>query len=119
MRAGHIEVFVRDVTVARAFYASVLGFEVFDVQGDGAFVWLRLGEREILLRPGAPPPPAARYRDAAVGFVLFTDDLTKTCRELEGRGLVFCGDDGPDCPTFTDPDGHWFQLVDPRQHGGG
>jgi hypothetical protein len=29
--------------------------------------------------------------------------------------LTFRGDDGGDAfPTFTDPDGHWFQLANPN-----
>ena len=36
---------------------------------------------------------------------------------LEEKGLRFRGNDGSHkCPTFTDPDGNWFQLVDPSDH---
>lgn len=112
MRIGHTEIFVTDPVASRDFYERVLGFEVVQVQ-HGKFVWLRLGGREVLLRPGAPRAPSPDYQHSGSAIVLFTDDLDATRRELEARGLVFRGDDGPRCLTFTDPDGHWFQLVDP------
>jgi catechol 2,3-dioxygenase-like lactoylglutathione lyase family enzyme len=116
MRAGHIEFFVRDPMVSKGFYEEVLGFTVGDVQGD-SFVWLTCGATEFLLRPGAGPKEGSSYRDAATGIVLYTDDLDATKARLEANGLEFSGTDGSDrCLTFTDPDGHWFQLVNPADH---
>jgi catechol 2,3-dioxygenase-like lactoylglutathione lyase family enzyme len=115
MRHGHVELFVRDPLASREFYERVLGFTVDEVQHGGAVIWLRLGDRELLLRKGEPPAPSPDYQHCGKAIVLFTDDLDRQVRELESRGLVFRGDDGPNCPTFTDPDGHWFQLVDPRK----
>lgn len=45
--------------------------------------------------------------------MLYTDDVEGDVRRLESRGLVFAEPDGPGCPTFCDPDGHWFRLTDP------
>lgn len=114
MQIGHTELFVRDPAASRDFYERVLGFEVVAVQHDGRIVWLRLGDAQILLRPGPAPAAAADYQHAGRAIVLYCDDLDATLRTLAGRGLVLRGDDGPGCPTFTDPDGHWYQLVDPR-----
>ena len=114
MRHGHVELFVADPSASRDFYERVLGCEVIAVQHGGAVIWLRLSDREFLLRKGRAPERAADYRHAGQAIVFFTDDLPAELRALESRGLVFRGDDGPGCPTFTDPDGHWFQLVDPR-----
>jgi catechol 2,3-dioxygenase-like lactoylglutathione lyase family enzyme len=117
MRVGHIELFVRDPLASKAFYADVLGGEVVAVQGD-QFVWIKLGEVELLLRPGVPGRPTSAYADAASGIVLYTDDLPAQVRELRSRGLAFAGTEGSDdCLTFADPDGHWFMLVDPSSHG--
>lgn len=113
MRAGHIELFVRDPQAAKRFYVDVLGFEAFEEQHGGKIVWLRLGDCEFLLRPGTPPTPECSYQKARMGIVLFTDDLPGTLAALRKRGLQPKGDDGPGCPTFTDPDGNWFQLVNP------
>ena len=114
MRIGHTELFVRDPVASRDFYERVLGFEVVEVQHGGSVIWFRMGERQILLRKGAPPAGSADYQHCGAAFVFFCDDLPATMAALRARGLEFRGDDGPGCPTFTDPDGHWFQLVDPR-----
>lgn len=114
MRVGHTELFVRDPVVSRDFFERVLGFAVTSVQHGGAVIWMTFGNREFLLRKGDPPPAAADYRHGGQAIVFYTDHLTAKMLELRSRGLVFEGDDGPGCPTFRDPDGHWFQLVDPR-----
>lgn len=107
---------MRDVARARTFYEGVLGATVTDVQHDGKVVWLRLGELVLLLRPGAPPPAPATYQAAPAALVLYCDDLDATAAALRARGLKFAGTDGsPRCLTFRDPDGHWFQLVDPAE----
>ena len=113
LRLGHLELVVRDPQASKAFYVDVLGFEVEDEQHGGRIVWLRLGDRALLLRPGTPPPPPASYQAARLGLVLFTDDLDAALARLQARGLVVRGDDGPGCPTFTDPDGNWIQLASP------
>jgi catechol 2,3-dioxygenase-like lactoylglutathione lyase family enzyme len=115
LRMGHIEIYSRDVPRAKVFYRDVLGFEV-TVEG-GELVWLQLDSTEILLRPGLPPEPARRYEDAPNGIVLYTPDLQTASAQLTGRGLVFKGTvDSEKCLTFTDPDGNWFQLVNPEDH---
>jgi len=115
-RIGHLELFSANPIASRDFYCDVLGFELVEVQG-GQCVWLKLGAIEILLRPGAPSAAPDRYREARCAIVIYTDDLAQTAREWEGRGLTFRGTDGSDaCLTFTDPDGHWFQLVNPADH---
>jgi catechol 2,3-dioxygenase-like lactoylglutathione lyase family enzyme len=114
MKLGHIELFVADPARSGDFYERVLGFEVVSVQP--RVIWLKCGEVELLLRPGTRRLDAPAYNRSEVGIVLYTDDLEKTMTGLKSRGLQFRGTDGSEsCPTFTDPDGHWFQLVDPKQ----
>ncbi|MBD3287028.1 hypothetical protein GF359_10265 [candidate division WOR-3 bacterium] len=115
MKIGHIELFVADPLKSKDFYVEVLGFEEVAVQG-GKFVWVKSGEIEILLRPSASrPSPSPDYQHTAQGITLYCDDLAKTMRRLKDRGLEFKGTDGSEkCPTFTDPDGNWFQLVNPE-----
>ncbi len=116
MKLGHIELFVKNPLKSRDFYRDVLGFEEIAVQ-EGGFVWMRSGEAEILLRPGKNLNRTFDYQHASVGIVLYTGDLGTTSTELKSRGLTFQGTDGSDrCLTFTDPDGNWFQLVDPNDH---
>ena len=116
MKFGHIELFVKDPEQSKTFYQDVLGFEVTVVQDD-QFVWLKSGDVEILLRPGQNESHAHDYAQAASGLVLYTSDVGAARTALEARGLEFKGTDGSDsCLTFTDPDGHWFQLVNPDAH---
>jgi catechol 2,3-dioxygenase-like lactoylglutathione lyase family enzyme len=113
---GHIELFVRDPQTSRDFYRDVLGFEVTVEQGPGA-VWIKKDRLEILLRTGPGAPGAEKYEQAPAGLVLYTDDLAPMRLALEAKGLAFKGTvDTEKCLTFTDPDGHWFQLVNPADH---
>jgi len=116
MRFGHIELFVRDPLKAKEFYEEILGVEVIFVQ-EGQFVWLKIGDTEIMLRPGNPHPVGKTYQEANAALVLYTDDLDTTAATLRARGLTFQGTDGTDkCLTFQDIDGNWFQLVNPQDH---
>ncbi len=117
---GHIEVFVKDPMASKDFYCGVLGFELDTIQQE-KFVWLRAGNYTILLRPAASHESIAgrggEYSAAEKGFVLYTNELESAKAELENKGLVFKGTDGSErCLTFTDPDGNWFQLVNPDEH---
>lgn len=113
LRFGHTEIFVNDSLISKEFYENILGFELVEVQYE-KFVWLKLGENLFLLRPGKNELNANEYKNSNSGFVLYTDDIEKTRNEFISRGLEFKGTDGSDlCLTFTDPDGNWFQLVNP------
>lgn len=111
MHLGHIELFVADPVGSIPFYRDVLGFELVDVQG-GRAVWLVSGETMLLLRPGANAAPAESYQRAPFAMVLYTDELASATARLTEHGVTIRGDDGPGCVTFTDPDGHWLQLVE-------
>jgi len=124
MRIGHIELFVNDTQRSKTFYAETLGFEIVALQGE--YVWVKCGDTEILLRPGGPKPHPVT--SVAYGFtapsgpgqaiVLYTHELDAVVENLREKGLLLlAGADGPaDCLAFTDPDGHWWQLVDPASH---
>jgi catechol 2,3-dioxygenase-like lactoylglutathione lyase family enzyme len=114
MELGHIELFARDVAASTAFYVDALGFELVAEQDGGRFVWVRLGEREVLLRPGEPPPPARDYDRTGVGLILYSDNIVDDVARLRQSGVSCDAMPGePGCFTFHDPDGHWWQLVDP------
>lgn len=115
LRFGHAEIFVSNPSKSRDFYETVLGFKVETVQHDGSIIWMKHGATTFLLRPGRQAPETKTYQNAASALVLYTDDLPAAVSGLKARGLEFKGFDGPEtCLTFTDPDGNWFQLVDPR-----
>lgn len=116
MKLGHLELFVENPLASLPFYRDVLGFEVTTIQ-DNKFVWLKLGQQEILLRPGRPLFTPPTYNDARFGIVLYVDNLPGIVETLRQRGLtVECMLDEPDCYVFADKDGNWFQLVDPSEH---
>ena len=116
LKFGHIEIFATDPERSKQFYCDVLGFEL-QVTQSSQLIWLKKGEIEILLRPGRPSQSASRYEDAPTGFVLYTDNVHEMLEELVARGLEVRGTvDSEKCFTFTDPDGNWFQLVDPHDH---
>lgn len=113
-RPGHWELFCADTARARDFYERILGAQLLEEQ-EGGYVWLLLGAQELLLRPGNTARTDS-YGQAGQALVLYTDDLPAARAALKKRGLEFRGEDGhPDCPTFQDPDGHWFQLVNPGE----
>jgi catechol 2,3-dioxygenase-like lactoylglutathione lyase family enzyme len=113
IKFGHIEIFVKEPLKAKEFYTNILGFELITVQGE-KFVWLKLGNNMILLRPGENKLQSPNYQAAGAGLVIYTGDVKKTSGELKSRGLEFKGTDGSDdCLTFTDYDGNWFQLANP------
>lgn len=114
MRIGHPELPVRDPLAARAFYVEVLGFRHEETQG-GRYVWLSLDGRPLLLNPDHAPREAP-FRESP-NLVLYTEELEARAAELRARGLALEGK--PPCFRFRDPDGNWFQLVDPRgDHSG-
>lgn len=114
MRLGHIELFVSNPQHSKDFYLNTLGFELVAEQGEN-FIWLKCGQVEILLRRGDNGTSPATYQQSPAGLVLYTENLQQTAADLSARGLQFKGTDGSDgCLTFTDPDGHWFQLVNPN-----
>ena len=118
MKLGHIEIFVKNPIESKNFYTDVLGFELTAVQ-DNKFVWLKSGDYVILLRPGnfTANSGTTEYSKTNTGIVIYTDNLDKTSEKLKEKGLVFKGTDGNNkCLTFTDPDGNWFQLVNPADH---
>ena len=115
MQIGHIEIFVRDIAAARRFYVDVLGCTHHHPQMEHV-AWLTLGDVTLLLRPGRVADGVEAYAGSHTATVLYTDDLDATMAGLTERGLTFRGTDGSDrCPTFTDPDGNWFQLVNPQE----
>ena len=116
MKLGHIEILSADPSRAKQFYCEILGFEVVAIQNE-QFIWLKKGELEFLIRPGRPPKAPTRYEDAPFGLVLYTHDVEAERTALVQKGLKIKGTvDSDKCYTFTDPDGNWFQLVNPHDH---
>jgi len=114
MKIGHIELSVANPLKSKEFYVNVLGFKVVYNQDD-KFLWLKLGEQEILLRPGQGIKHSETFNRSPSNIVFYTDNLVQKRSELVERGLKFIGEDHGS-PTFSDLDGNWFQLVNPNEH---
>jgi catechol 2,3-dioxygenase-like lactoylglutathione lyase family enzyme len=100
---------------SKDFYEKVLGFEVEEIQG-GKFVWLNKNGNKYLLRLGQKYNNSSEYQNTNIATVLYCEDLDQTVEELKNRGLKFKGTDGSErCLTFSDPDGNWYQLVNPNE----
>lgn len=115
MKTGHIEIFVKDPIKSKEFYVDKLGFKFITIQED-KFIWLKSGGIEFLLRPGENNLQSDKYDKCKMAIVLYTTNLDKKSVELAMKGIEFKETDGSDrCLTFTDPDGNWFQLVNPEE----
>lgn len=118
---GHLEVLAADLAAAERFYVEGLGFAVTDRQGPPggppSALWLAAGPLAVLLRRGRPGPRATSHAEAGLAPVIYTDDVPALLARLSRLGVAPVGDDGPGCPLVRDPDGTWWQVVDPRAHG--
>lgn len=116
LKLGHLELFVTDPLRSLTFYRDRLGFRVVDVQAE-TYVWLESNGMELLLRPGKPSASVASYEETSLALVLYTDDLAATIARLEEQGIeLFSTEPTGQCYNFTDPDGHWIQVVDPNHN---
>ncbi len=116
MRLGHFEVFVSNPHISKVFYRDILGFNIA-MEQEGGFIWLEKDGIEFLLRPGQSPARTERYEHAPMGFVFYSSNLEGELQQLKSKGLEIRGTiDSDRCFTFTDPDGNWFQIVDPEDH---
>ena|SRR5258706_13183900 len=113
LKFGHIEIFVKEPLKSKDFYIDVLGFELIEVQHE-KIVWLQSEGQTILLRPGKSRFIADAYQQANIALVIYTDELDEAVKDISAKGVVFKGDDGVNCYTFTDPDGNWIQMVNPK-----
>ncbi len=110
---------VKDQDAARTFYTNVLGCRVLeDMPMMPGSRWLRLEfpgvETRIVLANWFQQMPPGSVQ----GIVLITDDIAKTCAELDQRGLAISeikqqpyGQEA----TFDDPDGNGWVLQQPSE----
>ena len=91
MKFGHIEILAQNPKQTQQFYCDVFGFEIETIQNN-EFIWLKKGQ-------------------------LDSDNVDESLAMLKEKGVEIKGTvDSSKCYTFTDPDGNWFQLVNPNDH---
>ena len=114
---------VADIEKAKAFFHDKCGLEV---TGGSApeYGWLELVGKEGGMTLGVGKANADCQGKAGVNAVvtMLVDDIVKTKKEMEAKGVVFIGDimEVPGhvkMATFVDPDNNTFQLVEEIEKG--
>ena len=116
-----ISLFVDDLKTAKAFYEATFGVEVVYedetsvcVKFDQLFVNLLLGsaaEQQV-----EPAPVAGRDSGSRFQLSVWVEDVDAACAALEERGVELLTGPvdrewGMRVATFTDPDGHSWELA--------
>jgi catechol 2,3-dioxygenase-like lactoylglutathione lyase family enzyme len=116
-----ISLFVEDLQTARSFYEAIFGVEV--VFEDETSVCVKFGQLfvNLLVNSAAgqqvePAPVAGRDSGSRFQLSIWVEDVDAACSELEERGVnLLTGpvdrEWGMRVATFTDPDGHSWELA--------
>lgn len=80
----HVSLMVQDLDEALDFYAGVLGLRRRSDRPTslGPGVWLDIGDLQLHLIEGTPPPAQGQH------FAVLVDDLDTTREQLLGRGVA-------------------------------
>ena len=116
-----ISLFVEDLETAKSFYEAVFGVEV--VFEDETSVCVKFDQLfvNLLLNSAAeqqvePAPVAGRGSGSRFQLSLWVDDVDAACADLKERGVKLLTGPvdrewGMRVATFTDPDGHSWELA--------
>jgi catechol 2,3-dioxygenase len=130
MRIGHVALGVADIERSRAFYTTLLGFEVVeeDPEHGGVFMALEGMSHTIDLFPADDPRTAAAQTPGAVGVrhVAFLVDSEQALKEayvtLQANGVTIVravDHVSQKSIYFHDPDGNlleiYYELPDARE----
>jgi catechol 2,3-dioxygenase-like lactoylglutathione lyase family enzyme len=123
-----ISLFVEDLAGAKSFYEDVFGVEV--VYGDESSVCVKFDRLfvNLLLNAAAaqqvePAPVAGRDSGSRFQLSIWVDDVDAACAAVEARGVhLLTGpvdrEWGMRVATFTDPDGHNWELAQQLEASG-
>lgn len=118
MKFAEVQTFVSDLSRARFFYESVLGFEVKRTGTD--WIIFSLGRIEFVVMAGATTQAKSdTYGKTACTVLCFqTDDLDRVCLELKTKGVRFLTEirtvSQGRFVAFSDPDGNPIELIEPN-----
>jgi catechol 2,3-dioxygenase-like lactoylglutathione lyase family enzyme len=116
-----ISLFVDDLKTAKAFYEATFGVEVVYedetsvcVKFDQLFVNLLLSSAAV--QQVEPAPVAGRDSGSRFQLSVWVEDVDAACAALEERGVELLTGPvdrewGMRVATFTDPDGHSWELA--------
>lgn len=118
MKLAAARIFVDDLGIATRFYRGDLGLPVRATSAAAGYLVLDAGGCDLVVEQ---VPPDADPDDRALvgrftGLSLTVTDVTRTHRELSGRGVRFDGEPelqawGGVLVTLRDPAGNQLQLV--------
>jgi len=123
MRFGHVAIRVKDIDKMLEFYCNGLGFkEAFRITNDNGslrIVYLHISEGQYLeiCLGGDERPKFDDSKSVGVRHICFTvEDLSKTKREMEERGVKFDSDildtrDHNKNVWLFDPEGNKLEIV--------
>jgi catechol 2,3-dioxygenase-like lactoylglutathione lyase family enzyme len=116
-----ISLFVEDIQTAKSFYEAIFGVEV--VFEDETSVCVKFDQLfvNLLLSSAArqqvePAPVASRDSGSRFQLSIWVDDVDAACAAVEERGVKLLTGPvdrewGMRVATFTDPDGHSWELA--------
>lgn len=119
-----VELFVRDVHAARAFYTQILGFAATDAR-DSDYLLLSNGPVRLALNAAAilPPDHPVAFADGkrpgrGVEFVFRVDDVRAAYTHVQQAGWPISGELqrqpwGLEDFRVQDPDGYYLRLTEP------
>jgi len=120
-RFGAIEIFVSNIEKAKEWYTQKLGFGIIEEYPEFKCVLAEFDGVEFDI--GEPNPSWGedweRYKKEIgkfTGVIFQTDDIEKTCKELESRSVKFIklpeeNPWGEIRASFVDPDKNVFQIL--------
>ncbi|HEX7946989.1 MAG TPA: VOC family protein, partial [Phenylobacterium sp.] len=88
MKLATLMVLTPDLTEARRFYETILGFAVVS-QSDDLLVLDHDGAAFHVFRCETPAPPVRHGRDAASVFVFAVASIDDTMADLQAKGVEF------------------------------
>jgi predicted enzyme related to lactoylglutathione lyase len=118
MKLGAARVFVRDLAVAEAFYARVLGLPLRAGGWAHGYCVFDAGQVDLVVEavPEDAPPKDQALVGRFTGLSFTVDDIEARHRELSASGVHFTGAPaaqpwGGTLATLRDPAGNELQLV--------
>lgn len=114
-RLDIVNLFVRDMQGAKAFYTETLGLPVIEEMSDTNFVALRpAAGSPITLQDAATLPPGVVVQPGGMELGLAVDDVDAVWREWTAKGVRPLSEpmDLPFGRTFlaSDPEGHLLRV---------
>jgi lactoylglutathione lyase len=118
MELNTARVFVKDIHVAKRFYANTLGLQLKADGSEHGYCVFKTGSTELVVEHVAPdaPPEDKRLVGRFTGLSFTVQDVAAKHKELESLGVNFTGPPekqfwGGILANLQDPSGNELQIV--------